>query len=413
MHAKPKKPKFNLSLFRRLVFLNFFLSASTAFGATLTLQSLDLPKTFPIKSEFYTVSPTVQESSEAGFLKFTVTASHATYQEEGLAPLAKLLKEVEVIERIKTKKEGSGFVDGAADSVATTGKGLVNIVAHPVNSAKGLGSAAGSIGRGIGGVFKKKEEGEKTSFGDKLMGSAERELANQYGVDVYTRNPYMQEVLRRMAKARMGGKGAVFVVQLLIPVGLVASVALTAGSINGNADKIINDKSRTELFRLNQEALVQMGFGPDDVNSFLNNSHFSPRESTYVRFYLETLQNVRGFRDIFKKAKDAKSIWDARKIIYVAQIAADSAQKTKYKNIKVYKEGLALDEDTKAILITPYDYLDKASLGESVLDRVGDIKKNWGKNSVEIWNAGKVTLGFSSAAFLKGAKTQDWALFKA
>ena len=81
-----------------------------------------------------------------------------------------------------------------------------------MDSAAGIGRGIGKLGGKIGGAFRKKEEGEK---GDGFFGSTKRQIAKQLGVDVYSRNPTLQDKLDSMAKARMGGRGIVAVATFL------------------------------------------------------------------------------------------------------------------------------------------------------------------------------------------------------
>ena len=115
----------------------------------LSIRDLDLPKSFSLQSSYYSVD-SVNQIEEPGFLKFRVNSSHAVYEVEGLLPLQKLLHEIEIIEQIKRHESGTGFADGAADSVKATGSGFVRLVAHPIQSGKGVGQAVGKLGEKAG-----------------------------------------------------------------------------------------------------------------------------------------------------------------------------------------------------------------------------------------------------------------------
>ena len=368
----------------------------------LSPQSLGLPVQIAIKNDYHSIDEVVA-SKEAGFLKFRITSAHAKYEVEGVGRLTKLLHEIEVIERIRRNNESSGFFDGVASSVENTKDGFVNLVEHPVKSMAGLGSAAKKLGRGIGGLFREKEEGEKTSFGDAVLGSSERELAKQFGVDVYTSNPYLRELLKKMARSRAGGKGAFAIVSFLIPVGLIANIALTASGVNGAADQLVNDNSREDLFYLNKKALTKMGFSEPDVRKVLNLPYYSPREATYLRVYLEKLQKAEGWREIFHAARHASSEWAALKILYAAQIAADGEDKMHFKKLRVFEEGIGLLGAERIIFTAPYDDLN-SGLRARIGNRIEEIKKEWSQGSAEIWSAGKVEGRFS------GIKTKPWLL---
>ncbi len=380
--------------------------------AVPSLEDLNLPSSFILKSEFSTIN-SIKETQEPGFLSFHVTAPHGTYDAEGLVALQKILHEIEVIERVKRDKSGGGFFDGAANSVEATGEGFANLVTHPVQSVEGLGKATGKVGRGVGRVFRKKEEGEKKSFGEKMLGSSEREIAKELKVDVYSTNPYLQQLLRGIARARMGGKGAVMVAKFFLPLSLVASAVITASGVNAAADQLVNDTDRAELFRLNKNALINLGFDEKEVKNLLNLPYYSPREMTYLRFYLEKLKGINGYPEILKEALRSNSALKALKVLYGAQIAAEAVgEGVTFRKIQCFEEGFALEGSDKVIFVTPYDYLDKSHLGTQVIERVSKVKQEWSKNSVEIWNGGKATSAFSSSASVRGLKVRDWLLFQ-
>lgn len=380
-----------------------FLIPALLIQVALAPKDINLPASMPVKNEYHSIE-TVTRSKEPGFLKFRVSSAHASYEIEGAARLAKLLHEIEVIERIRRNEESSGFFDGVASGVENTKDGFVNLVAHPVKSVQGLGGAAKKIGRGIGGIFREKEEGEKTTFGEKIVGSSERELAKQFGVDVYTTNPYLRELLRKMARSRAGGKGAFAIVSLLVPVGLAASLALTASSVNGAADQAVNDNSREDLFYLNKKALMALGFPEYDSMKILNLPYFSPREATYFRVYLEKLKTVEDWKELFRAVRRVSSQWQALKLLYAAQLAADAQDKEHFKKLRVFEEGIGLLANDRIVFMAPYDDLD-SGLGSKIKDRIETLKKEWGAGKAEVWNAGKVEARFGAV------KVRGWMLF--
>lgn len=378
--------------------------------ADLPFESLDLPENILKKTNDYSIE-SITPSAEPGFLKFKVHSDHADYEVVGVLPLVKLLHEIEVIERVRRNEQTSGFFDGAAASVEATKDGFVNLVAHPVNSMAGVGKAVGGLGRMIGGTFRKKESGEKTSFRERVQGSSERELAKQFDVDVYTTNPYLKQILRRMAASRMGGKGAAMIVKFLIPVAGLASVALTASGVNAAADQMANHLSRSELFRQNKLAFAKMGFKIAEINQLLDSSFYTPREMTYLRTYLERLQSVAGREDIFKSALSTKSVEEAHKILYESQLAATNAEKYSYEKINILREGIAVKSKEQVLFFTPYDDLDMGPLGDSVLAQLKNLSQEWQIKSVTLLNAGKITDPLKSAAQAQNIQTQERLLW--
>ncbi len=380
-------------------------------AATLSIKEIGFPATVAPHSAYYRIEATVGWAVEPGFLKFGISSAHAHYEVEGLVPLFKLLHEIEVIERISRDEEGSGFTEGLTDSIKQTGQGFVQLVSHPVDSTKSAGKAIGELGRKLGSIFQSQEEGEKTSFEEKVLGASEREIAAKFGVDVYTSNPNLQVLLSRMARARVGGKGTAFVVKMLLPVAGLVSAAVTVSGLNGAADQFVNDKSRRDLYDFNYDALLDLGFSDSEVLGFLNNPFYTPREATYLRFYLEKLKNVFGARDILRQAAGVKNLWQARKLLYETQLAADLMKTAApYGKMQVFREGLAVLDSSRVIFITPYDYLEHNSLGDQVVKRALEIGKIWERPSLAIWNGGKITSAYRRELLRKGIQNQDWLL---
>ncbi|MBI4711447.1 MAG: hypothetical protein HY767_03180, partial [Candidatus Omnitrophica bacterium] len=379
----------------------------------VTMQDLRLPKDFYPAQSPYAQIKSVQENPQfPGFLTFSVTSPQDDYTVHGLTNLHKCLHEIDVLEQLKTQDEGTGggIASGAADSVKDTGRGLANLAVHPVDSVQGIGKGIGKLGGKIGGIFRKKEEGEK---GDGFLSGTKREIAKKLGVDVYSRNQALQDKLDAMAKSRMGGRGIVAVATFFVPVGFIVSAVVTVSNINSAADKLVDDNDRGDLFKLNKKALLDLGFPQQKVAQFLNHPYYTPREITYFRFYLEKLKRVEGSEVLLDAAIAAVTDIPADKILHEAQIAADSiGDAPRAMKIVLTPEGVILANENKVALITAYDFLDNNALGSRVTEKAVSFRQNLGKKSAEIWNGGAVTSGFGGAIFLKGIKVQRMCLFE-
>ena len=380
-----------------LLVLCLMLSQTLSFGA-VTMQDLRLPKDFyPAQSPYAQIVSVTENPQFPGFLTFSVTSPHGSYLVRGLPNLRKCLHEIDVIEQLNANEStGGGIADGAVDSLKDTGTGLKNIVIHPVNSVSGIGKGIGKLGGKIGGVFRKKEAGEK---GDGFFSSTKRQLAKDLGVDVYTRNPDLQVKLDSMAKSRMGGRGVVAVATFFVPVGLIASAVMTVSNINSAADQLVNESDRRDLYKANQNALLALGFPRDKVLNFLNHPYYTPRELTYMRFYLEKLKRVQGYQVLLDAAVTALTDIPADKILHEMQIAADSVgDSPKAMKLVLIPEGAVLTDGDNVALVTTYDFLDHSPLGTQVTEKVLSFQRTLGKRSAEIWNGGAVTSSFAGAA---------------
>lgn len=388
------------------------VSQALSYGA-VSMTDLRLPKEFyPTTSPYAQITSVQEESQYPGFLTFFVTSPHGSYTVHGLTNLRKCLHEIDVIEQLNANEDaGGGIADGAVDSLKDTGTGLKNIVVHPVDSVSGIGRGIGKLGGKIGGVFRKKEAGEK---GDGFLSSTKRKIAKELGVDVYTRNPNLQAKLDSMAKANMGGRGVVAVATFFVPVGLIASAVMTVSNINSAADQLVNDSDRGDLFKMNEKALTELGFPRSKVLQFLNHPYYTPREITYLRFYLEKLKRVQGYRTLLDAAIGAVSEVPADKILHEIQLAADSiGDLPRSMKLTLVPEGILLSDADHVAMATAYDFLDQSPLGARVSERVVGARQKLSKQSAEIWNGGAVSSRFAGGGLLKGIKIQRMCLFDA
>lgn len=393
------------------LFIWLCLCPASAYPASL--KEINFPFTLRTESEYFTLQ-SAEDSERPGFLTFQVKTPHEFYEIETLPELRKSLNEIEVIEKIRQGKAGSGFAGGAVDTVKATGEGVKNLVTDPVQSGKNMGSAVGKIGRGIGGVFRSKEAAEKSSFQEKVFGGSERDLARELGVDVYTRNKTLSAMISEMSRSRTGGKGVVTVGKFLLPVAFLVSAAVSAGTINSAADELVNSQSRGTLYSANKKALEDLGFADSDIQTFLNKAFYTPRETTYLRFYLEALKNAAGYHQLFRKGLKVNDIWEARELLYAAELAAESARTLEGQlSLEVYNEGLALSSVSDFVFLVPYDYIEvNSELSKKIFERVKVLKTLKPLKSVELRVSGQGSSQFVSAAEKQGIQVKNWMLFR-
>lgn len=388
------------------------LSVQGPAQAGLPWEKLDLPADlFPHSSEYHQIQSFKQDPAAPGFLVFSVSGGQEKSEVEGLADLRKWILETMVIGKLdKEQNAGEGVSEGAVESLKGTGRGLKNMVFHPIASAKGLGKATGELGDKIGDSFRKKEPGEK---GDGFLDSSKRQIAKKLGVDVYSRNPKLQGKLSSLAKQQMGGRGVVMVATFLIPFGLVASAVMTASSVNDAADELVNDKDRSDLYALNKDALLALGFTETRVKAFLNHSYYTPRELTYIRFYLEKLRPLQGFKSLFEKAVLLTDPVPAQKFLHEMQISVEVMETSENAQaVRIVPHGLLLECKDAVILATGYDLIEVSPLGDQVAKEVLDAKAQLGKKSAGIWSAGVVTSEFGGSLVSKAVEIRRMCLFK-
>ena len=390
--------------------LILFASSAVSPFVAHDAREFDFPPSLPFHTDYYAIDSLIKHSREPGFLKFRVISAHADYEVEGWTALTVLLREIEVIERLhRGMDETTGFWDGFSGSWVGLARGLYGLLRHPVASVKGVGVAGKKAGRRISSAVRGREPGERTMAEEKILGDSEREIANMLGVDVYTENPHLRELLFQMARARQSGKWAAFGSGFLVPMPGAVSIALSAGSVNHMADQIVNEHSRVDVYRLNLDRLLALGFPEDEAKAFLNSPYLTPREATRMRSYLEELRALEGSESLLQAACDISSIWEGRRLLYAAELAVENRSWiSDPARLRTDAVGIAAIGREKIILFTPFDFLGEPPVDGLVLRAVADLAGEWPGRAVEIWNLGDVSEDFAARAREQGLRVREW-----
>jgi hypothetical protein len=387
-------------------FSTFLLFGAAAFSS---FKDLGLPERhFPSASPYYTVTGISEDPQAPGFLQFHLTTPHGPYEVEGLVHLKKTAREIEVLETLDRSE-----LTGMAEVIQDTGEGLKKLIERPEESAADLKAAGKKIGHMIEVALSGENPGEQTSVSELVLGSTKRDLAQEMGVDVYSRNPHLQKRLDELVRARMSGKGAATIARMMLPLGRMVSLTLTAGALNKTADRLAADVNREELFQMNLAALVRAGHSEEDVRALLNHPYWTPREATYFRHYFEKLNGVPGAPELLKRAGRMDGGIRAYQFLHEVQMAAEQFDgNPEHAQIRSFPEGMALKQGGKLFWMTAYDYLDAGDFGKPVILKAENVKSDWGCHLLEILNGGKITLGFSAASFLRGIPAKGMVLFE-
>jgi hypothetical protein len=265
--------------------------AQTTFEVKTDLQASALLSPDLLKSDLYTIDGVVHNNGLVN--QYTVQSIYGNYEVNSTLALKQLLHEIRAtaaMKKIKTE-------DTAGQAVVQSGKNTVNAVTNLVTEPKETLSGAAS---GIGSLFNRATEtiGKRkttTAEDNKLeqfigKSKSKGQIANKFGVNVYSRNPALQEELDRLAWADYVGGIGVGVATAAIPGvgGLVISTSGTARLLND----VINTTPASELWVRNKKKLLAMHVNPDTAELYLNNPSFSPALQTVMVEALESMKGV-------------------------------------------------------------------------------------------------------------------------
>lgn len=242
-------------------------------------------------SDGYMYSYTI--ASDWGELK----ASSTLEAEQVIGELAA----VERLEALEGSKEFGGAMKKAAGGVA---QGATDLVTRPVDSLKGAATGVGAMfGRAREAVANPGAKGaQEDSALANLAGfsKVKREYARAFGVDVYSRNPILQEHLDSVARAAFAGDITAKMAMMVIPGGAGAAVSVAGNSARLN--DTVYDLPPLELRKRNRSALDAMKINADVADLFIGNTVFTPTEQTAVVEAMMRMATTRNRDAYFKNA---------------------------------------------------------------------------------------------------------------
>jgi hypothetical protein len=254
-------------------------------------------------SDSFRIDPVV--AVDGYYYRFTIHTDHGDYKVTSVRKLIKRLREIEVMEAIRSSKQGNQLLAGLGASVKTVGRGVGQVVTQPAQTVKRVGAGTGRFLRVAGRLISRPfRDEERTNTGVDLAllgrgpaGSERRTLAHGLGVDVYTRNERLQEVLNRIARKRVVGKLPVGATMFALPGGSVFTLSLTPMGYDATTEELIRDNSPDELIRVLRtrygESLGLRDAGSEHpLSRLLENPNYTPRQQAYVYRYLLDLRGV-------------------------------------------------------------------------------------------------------------------------
>lgn len=403
--------------------------------ATTSLASIEILKDLSPKNKYYTIDETVHVASP--YYRFLVKSPHGDYDVTSIRDLFKVCHEIRIIEEYRATDQGSQAWKGASESVKNIGRGAKQIVKEPKESAKAFARAGGKLMRSIGRFIKKKtgKEDEKKSGdgtdrdkgGEGLFsGKHARQFASEVGLDVYTDNPYAQALIQEVAKARSKGTiGTSVGMFFLAPVqglGLLSN-SLTPNGFNAEIERLIRDEDPAELrYVLAERYKKELGFAGEaegdegiPIKTLLDNPNYSPREQSYLYYYLRCLvkpESGAGVTD-FQAVIDslgkmstpdaATSVTNQMELLSAYQ--AHVKDLTKFTTVS-QKIG-AVTGKKEMLFILPYDFADNTSEMQKFLDEVAASAQKQGVKKIQLWFTGKSTSDLIAKAKARGITVKE------
>jgi hypothetical protein len=255
-----------------------------------------LPKDL-VAGPYHTLDDTV--FSDGLMYMYTIKSKWGDIKVTSTPMLEKYVRELAAVANLEAMKGSKEFADAMKKVAGNVAEGAGNLIRHPVDSLGGAVSGVGAIfGRTKEAMTSHTAGAEEDSKLANLTGysTLKREYANELGVDVYSRNPVLQQALDDVADAAFYGNITAKMAMMAIPGGAGAAV-----SVAGNTEALndaLRDLPPLELRKRNREALAAMGVNAELVALLIENSVFTPSEQTWLVDALGTMNGTEN-RDAF------------------------------------------------------------------------------------------------------------------
>lgn len=233
-----------------------------------------------------------------GYYAFTVASEYGTFEPESMAQLRTLVNELAVLHQAmnqftqgdrEAEPELRGQFSIEADSA-------VDIITRPVNTATDLaGQLGGNISEALHGSPVLISEYNRIDFtaadsADPTTAMHKRNIAAQWGLDVYSSNPVVQDFLNTAARARAGGRISAGAPSFFST--KQAAVRSADAGVDAEVGRLLKAENAPGLAADNRRLLAQMQIPAATIDAFLAHPAFSPRHQTRISHYLAALGKV-------------------------------------------------------------------------------------------------------------------------
>jgi hypothetical protein len=279
-----------------LVCLGLICAALVSAAEVEELPKLKASNILPpelLRNDDHTVSENVEMNRF--MCKYNVQTPFGVYKITSTELLKIRVHEFQVLQHATNINGTKEFFASMQKSVVQVPVAMMDTVFHPIDSVKKIGAGVESKFDAAGRFFnfgRKKSQYEDSLLKEAATGKCKRAVAVKLGVDVYSTNPRVQELLDFIARSQAAGELPAQLGSMAAP-GAVG-MALTMMDLRRDVNKDLALMSAGELHDVNNKILKDLGIKAEIREAFLANKFYSPRHKTVIVANLEAMKNVEG-----------------------------------------------------------------------------------------------------------------------
>ena len=342
--------------------------------------------------------------------RYEITSGFGTFIAHSDAELAKRLREIDAIAKLKQIEGSKEFSKGVVGAGGRVVEGAGALVTEPVKTVSGaIGGVGTLLRRTSDSVFGDPKSAHEDSAAQAVSGVSQkkREFAAEVGADPYSSNTVLQDALTRVARAAASGN--------LLASAALAAVGGTAGtvvSVTGGSQSlndVLKNTHPTDIRQMNRKKLAAMGVSADLIDLFLANANYSPTYQLLLVDALDRMGTVANRETFLKIAISADS--DALCMLRQRQARMYAAYHQQVQPIARFAAMgnlvVANTRDGKTVVNVPVDHLVwTESLAQSVEKAEAQLKAQPKPAGRELWIGGTI-----SPLARKALESRGWKVF--
>ncbi len=346
--------------------------------------------------------------------RFRVTSPYGQFEAYGTEMLRIRIREIQALASMdEAVNHLQSLAAGAQHAILSPVKFVLALFSEPTETIlavpKGMWNMATRIGEMATGERGNLEDPEN----EELLGfsTVKRQVADHFGVGVYSSNRVLQKKLNSISWAGYAGDAAIRLATL--PIGGPAGAVLTGTSFSNTVGELLRDHAPEKLRRLNRDKLAIMKIGDARIKAFLQHPWYSPRHETVLvqaLFEMNTVNNRKAFFDLATSAKFEEEA------LFFQQMA--EMLLSYHRNVEPLHEIVTIEDrllmavtrDHTLVGMLPIGYLSWRAEFAEAIETVMNWKSARHIENVELWLAGKPTPRAYGELLAKGITVRQDAM---
>jgi hypothetical protein len=350
------------------------------------------------RGENYSVASPVRGD---GLLQiFTVDSKVGRFTVHGRQLLNRRIRELQALAALERMSTTDVFAKSAIKSATSPVKFGMDLLKNPFGTVEqtvsGVSDAFGKIGSGLSNPGTDPDGLAASAIG---VSSAKRQLAAELDIDPYTDFKPLADKLNDVATTiALGGLGPKAAFSLI---GGGLGMAISYSSTAEDVRNLIRDKTPSQLFERNAQALRAMGVSDSTAAAFLENEFYTLTDQTRIVVALQDLGNVANRAVFIARAAGVHARDLAFFLVRRAEMIADYQRASSSKIVEFVSAGgfpVNIRADGRTVVVAPIDLLAWSATPLQALAAITSSLRSEGRGeAVELHISGTVTPRAQSA----------------